>query len=256
MVTSKKQALGAVFVAPVLGLVMIGSASAAPEVCTGKTARSLANAGDYAGLCDCVQVTPSFLERLQRRSDIETTLQVVGAQCPGLASLLTDLPTASLSGLSNNRGESRGSEPLGEAFADAANPGSPGGGNGGNGGGGDGGNGGGGDGGNGGGGDGGNGGGGNGGNGGGGNGGNGGGGDGGNGGGGNGGNGGGGNGGNGGGGNGGPGNGNGNNGNPGNGGGNTGGSGPGTGNGGGNNGQGNGAQNGGGGNGNGGRGLR
>ncbi|WP_217352140.1 hypothetical protein [Ruegeria sp. HKCCA5763] len=250
MVTSKKQALGAVFVAPVLGLVMISSASAAPEVCTGKTARSLANAGDYAGLCDCVQVTPSFLERLQRRSDFETTLQVVGSQCPGLASLLTDLPTASLSGLSNNRGESRGSEPLGEAFADAANPGSPGGGNGGNGGGGDGGNGGGGDGGNGGGGNGGNGGGGDGG------GGNGGGGDGGNGGGGDGGNGGGGDGGNGGGGNGGPGNGNGNNGNPGNGGGNTGGSGPGTGNGGGNNGQGNGAQNGGGGNGNGGRGLR
>lgn len=119
MVKSTKQMLGAVIAVPVFGMVMIGSAAAAPETCNWKTARNLANAGDYAGLCDCVQVTPSFLNRLQKRSDFEATLSVTGAQCPGLAALLTDLPTASLSGSAENRGESRGSEPGGSGFADA-----------------------------------------------------------------------------------------------------------------------------------------
>jgi hypothetical protein len=213
MLKSTKQKLGALAIAPFVGVFMVGSAAAAPETCNWKTARDLANAGDYAGLCDCAQVTPSFLERLQRRSDFETTLSVTGAQCPGLATLLTDLPTASVQ-VASNRGEDRSSNGPGNVGGGGpAGDGGPGGddgpGDGGDGpgdGGGDGpGNGGDGPG----------------------------------------------NGGNGGN-NGGPGNGNGNGGNPGNGGGNNGGSGPGTGNGGGNNGQGGGSGNGGGGNGNGG----
>ncbi len=214
MLKSPKKKLGALAIAPFVGVFMVESAAAAPETCNWKTARDLANAGDYAGLCDCAQVTPSFLERLQRRADFETTLSVTGAQCPGLATLLTDLPTASVQATSN-QGEDRSSDSPGNVGGGGpAGDGGPGGNDGpgdggdGPGNGGDGlGNGGGGDGpGNGG------------------------------------------NGGN----NGGPGNGNGNGGNPGNGGGNNGGSGPGTGNGGGNNGQGGGSGNGGGGNGNGG----
>ncbi|WP_209503681.1 MULTISPECIES: hypothetical protein [unclassified Ruegeria] len=122
MVNGKNKSLGAVLTAPVFGIVVAGSAVAAPETCNWKTARNLANAGDYAGLCDCVQVTPSFLDRLQKRPDFETTLSIAGAQCPGLAALLTDLPTASLTGAAENRGESRSSEPGGAGFANAVGP--------------------------------------------------------------------------------------------------------------------------------------
>ena len=101
--------LSALVAAPFMGVFLAGSASAAPEVCNWRTARDLANAGDYTALCECAQVTPSFLERLQKRSDFETTLQVTGAQCPGLAELLTDLPTASTS--TSFRGEDRDSDP-------------------------------------------------------------------------------------------------------------------------------------------------
>ncbi|WP_217354781.1 hypothetical protein [Ruegeria atlantica] len=232
MLTSTKHKLGALAIAPFMGVLMAGSAAAASEVCNAKTARDAANSGDYAALCSCSQVTPSFLKQLQKRSDFETTLVNTGAMCPGLAALLTDLPTESISASAPD-GENRESEQFAGIDPDngggsgpgggGGNPGDSGGnpgegGNGGNNGGGNGGNNGGGNGGNNGGGNGGNNGGGNGGN-------------------------------NGGGNNGGPGNGNGNNGNPGNGGGNNGGSGPGTGNGGSNNGQGNGSGKGGQGNG-------
>ncbi|MDA7965002.1 hypothetical protein [Ruegeria sp.] len=103
-----KHGLGAVVAVPVMGLMAASSAAAASETCNWRTARDLANAGYYTALCDCTQVTPSFLERLQQRSDFETTLQVTGAQCPGLAALLTDLPTASIG--ETNRGEDRSSD--------------------------------------------------------------------------------------------------------------------------------------------------
>ncbi|WP_211198541.1 hypothetical protein, partial [Ruegeria haliotis] len=142
MLTSTKQNLGAIVAVPFFGIVMISSAAADPGTCNWKTARNLANSGDYAALCDCAQVTPSFLERLQKRSDFETTLSVTSAQCPGLAALLTDLPTASLSNAADRRGEDRSSDPGGTSVADnGGNAGGPGndGGNPGNGGGGDGG---------------------------------------------------------------------------------------------------------------------
>ncbi|MES0824119.1 hypothetical protein [Ruegeria sp. SCP11] len=223
---SLKLGIPALVAAPLLTVMAASNAAAAPEVCNWKTARDAANRGDYQAMCDCQQVTPSFLERLQSRSDFATTLRNTSAQCPGLAALLTDQPTGSI-GASGNAGENRGGEQsAGLGSNTGGGGGNPGGGNPGDGGSdpgdggsdpgdggsdpgdggsdpgdggsdpGDGG----------------------------------------------------GNGGN----NGGPGNGNGNNGNSGNGGGNNGGSGPGTGNGGGNNGHGNGSGHGGGGHGNGG----
>lgn len=114
MVMNAKRTLGALVAAPVFGLLLTSSVAAAPEVCNGRTARALANAGDYTGLCDCAQVTPSFLRQLQRRSDFETTLSVTSAQCPALATLLTDLPTASISAATTSRGEDRNSDPGGD----------------------------------------------------------------------------------------------------------------------------------------------
>ena len=101
--------VGALVAAPFMGAFLAGSAAAAPEVCNWRTARDLANAGDYTALCECTQITPSFMERLQMRSDFETTLQVTVAQCPGLAELLIDLPSASIS--TAVRGEDRNSDP-------------------------------------------------------------------------------------------------------------------------------------------------
>lgn len=127
MSKSTKQKLGALTAVPFMGILMVGSAAAAPETCNWKTARDYANAGDYAALCDCAQVTPSFLERLQSRSDFETTLTVTGAQCPGLAALLTDLPTASISNAASTLGEDRSSDRNAPGAGQVADAGSGGG---------------------------------------------------------------------------------------------------------------------------------
>ncbi|RBW60118.1 hypothetical protein, partial [Ruegeria sp. A3M17] len=105
MRVKQKSSVSLLVVSPFVGALMVTTAHAAPEVCNGRTARIAANAGDYQTLCDCKQVTPSFLERLQRRSDFESTLAVTGQQCPGLAALLTDFSTASIGAVVARGGE-------------------------------------------------------------------------------------------------------------------------------------------------------
>ncbi|WP_196223457.1 hypothetical protein, partial [Roseibium sp. RKSG952] len=101
---STRAGMAALVAAPFLGLTAAGSAMAQPEVCDARTARIAANAGDYAAMCECTHVTPSFLKRLQKRSDFETTLLNTGQMCPGLAGLLSDLPTASINSPSSFEG--------------------------------------------------------------------------------------------------------------------------------------------------------
>ncbi|KUJ82048.1 hypothetical protein [Ruegeria profundi] len=117
MFKSSKVRVPALIAAPFLTVIAAGTVAAAPEVCNWKTARDAANRGDYRALCECQQVTPSFLERLQTRSDFATTLQNTSAQCPGLSALLTDLPTASITA-SGNLGESRGGEEFASSGVD------------------------------------------------------------------------------------------------------------------------------------------
>ena len=133
MQKSKRVVMAAWVAAPIFGVLAAGSAAAAPEVCNWKTARDAANSGDYTTMCDCTHVTPSFLQRLQNRSDFSTTLQNTGAMCPGLASLLTDVPTASIgTAAGSSRGEDRGSDQFAQVSpADPGDNGSSGPGNGG-----------------------------------------------------------------------------------------------------------------------------
>ncbi len=104
MLMSSKPALIAWIAAPTLGVMASGAALAQPQVCDAKTARIAANAADYGAMCACTHVTPSFLSHLQNRPDFETTLANTAGQCPGLAGLLSDIPTAAISGPSNFEG--------------------------------------------------------------------------------------------------------------------------------------------------------
>ncbi len=124
MLTNAKRTLGALVTAPMMGVLMTGGVAAASETCDRRTARDLMRAGDYAGLCDCTQVTPSFLQRLQRGSNFEAVLGVTGEQCPGLAALLTDFATSSVASAAVFRGEDRSSD--GNEIGDAGG-GAPGG---------------------------------------------------------------------------------------------------------------------------------
>ncbi|WP_170476637.1 hypothetical protein [Ruegeria arenilitoris] len=112
MSESYRKVLGAAIAAPALGAMMLGSAEAAQDVCDWRTARNIASSGNYAALCDCTHVTPSFIKRLQNRADFSDTLQATSAQCPGLTELLTDLPTANLTNAqaAGTGGENRDSD--------------------------------------------------------------------------------------------------------------------------------------------------
>ena len=122
MVKSTKLGISVLVAAPFLSVVVAGGAQASTEVCNWKTARDAANRGDYTAMCDCTQVTPSFLKRLQTRSDFATTLRNTSAQCPGLAALLTDQPTASI-GFASNRGVDRSSDQIAQANLGGGNDG-------------------------------------------------------------------------------------------------------------------------------------
>lgn len=106
-------------VAPFLGVAAASAAMAEPQVCNANTARIAANDGDYASLCGCSQVTPSFLSHLQQRSDFGSVLANTSQQCPGLANLLSDLPTGSISNA--NSFDGRENDPSG--FQPASNTG-------------------------------------------------------------------------------------------------------------------------------------
>ncbi len=100
--------MAALVAAPFIGLIATGAAMAESQVCTVNTARVAANNGDYDTLCECSQVTRGFVSYLQKRSDFDTILQNTSTQCLGLAELLTDLPTATISNTSF--GEDRSSD--------------------------------------------------------------------------------------------------------------------------------------------------
>lgn len=101
-----KRGLVALVSAPILGLMAASAAMAEPEICNRNTARIAANGGDMDTLCGCSHVTPGFLTQLQRHADFGNVLQATSAQCPGLAGLLTDLPTGSITTASTEDGRS------------------------------------------------------------------------------------------------------------------------------------------------------
>lgn len=107
-------------VAPFLGVATASAAMAEPQVCNANTARIAANTGDYAALCGCSQVTPSFLSHLQQRADFGSVIANTSQQCPGLANLLSDLPTGSISNA--NSFDGRENDPSGFQPASSTGP--------------------------------------------------------------------------------------------------------------------------------------
>ncbi len=111
--------LAALVAAPFIGVMATGAAIAEPQTCTVNTARVAANEGDFDTLCGCSQVTRGFVSHLQKRSDFASILQNTSAQCPGLAQLLSDLPTASIS--NTNAGEERSRDPSSNSVGSSEN---------------------------------------------------------------------------------------------------------------------------------------
>ncbi|WP_170357152.1 hypothetical protein [Ruegeria arenilitoris] len=120
MFKSSKSGMAAWVVAPFLGVAAASAAMAEPQVCNANTARIAANNGDYAALCGCSQVTPSFLSHLQQRADFGSVLANTSQQCPGLANLLSDLPTGSISNA--NSFDGRENDPSGFQPASSTGP--------------------------------------------------------------------------------------------------------------------------------------
>ncbi|WP_170340017.1 hypothetical protein [Ruegeria arenilitoris] len=120
MFKSSKSGMAAWVVAPLLGVAAASAAIAEPQVCNANTARVAANNGDYAALCGCSQVTPSFLSHLQQRADFGSVLANTSQQCPGLANLLSDLPTGSISNA--NSFDGRENDPSGFQPASSTGP--------------------------------------------------------------------------------------------------------------------------------------
>lgn len=120
MFKSSKSGMAAWVVAPFLGVATASAAMAEPQVCNANTARIAANTGDYAALCGCSQVTPSFLSHLQQRADFGSVIANTSQQCPGLANLLSDLPTGSISNA--NSFDGRENDPSGFQPASSTGP--------------------------------------------------------------------------------------------------------------------------------------
>ncbi len=70
------------------------------SACTVSTARQASSSPEI--LCECDAVTSDMIKYIQRRADFSNYLTRTGAECPKLAALLSDLPTASI-GLSEQR---------------------------------------------------------------------------------------------------------------------------------------------------------
>ncbi|UWR04766.1 hypothetical protein K3740_08840 [Ruegeria conchae] len=110
-----------VFVASTFPLISAGTAQAS-EMCTVKTAKQSVSSNT---LCACDVVSSRMIKYIQRRADFESILEQTLLDCPAFASLLTDLPTASL-GLADRRSGDGpddenprgGNEPDGERTSD------------------------------------------------------------------------------------------------------------------------------------------
>ncbi|WP_419739599.1 hypothetical protein [Ruegeria sp.] len=79
-------------VAAAVAVQMVG-VTAAQAACTVSTARQAASSPEI--LCECDAVTSGMIRYIQRRADFGNFLARTGAECPQLAALLSDLPTAS-----------------------------------------------------------------------------------------------------------------------------------------------------------------
>lgn len=113
-----------VFVASTFPLISAGTAQAS-EMCTVKTAKQSVSSNT---LCACEVVSSRMIKYIQRRADFESVLEQTLLDCPAFASLLTDLPTASL-GLADRRSGDGlddenprgGNEPDGDRTSDGDN---------------------------------------------------------------------------------------------------------------------------------------
>ncbi|WP_425082768.1 hypothetical protein [Ruegeria profundi] len=86
-------------IAAAVAIQMVG-VSAAQAACTVSTARKAASSPEV--LCECSAVTSGMIRYIQRRADFGNYLARTGAECPQLAALLSDIPTAS-TGLAEQR---------------------------------------------------------------------------------------------------------------------------------------------------------
>ncbi|MBO9435940.1 hypothetical protein J7394_17090 [Ruegeria sp. R13_0] len=80
--------------------VQLVGVTAAQAACTVSTARKAASSPEV--LCECSAVTSGMIRYIQRRADFGNYLARTGAECPQLAALLSDIPTAS-TGLAEQR---------------------------------------------------------------------------------------------------------------------------------------------------------
>ncbi len=103
-----------VFVASTFPLISAGTAQAS-EMCTVKTAKQSVSSNT---LCACDVVSSRMVRYIQRRADFESILEQTLLDCPAFASVLTDLPTASVGFAEQRNGDGNDEENGGDDFND------------------------------------------------------------------------------------------------------------------------------------------
>ncbi len=101
-----------VFVASTFPLISAGT-SQASEMCTVKTAKQSVSSNT---LCACDVVSSRMVRYIQRRADFESILEQTLLDCPAFASVLTDLPTASVGFAEQRNGDGNDDENGGDDF--------------------------------------------------------------------------------------------------------------------------------------------
>lgn len=85
------------------------AAAETATVCDAKYARQSLRSDDLSAICDCQEVTVSFISRIQRDRKFGEVLDYTFASCPLLAGLLTDTATASFE---DEEPHERGGDPV------------------------------------------------------------------------------------------------------------------------------------------------
>ena len=106
-------------IAAAVAVQMVG-VTAAQAACTVSTARQAASSPEI--LCECDAVTSGMIRYIQRRADFGNFLARTGAECPQLAALLSDLPTAS-TGFADQRSGDGKPDPTGNPEGGPEGPG-------------------------------------------------------------------------------------------------------------------------------------
>ncbi len=88
----KPKLISVAFASVILPIVSATSAQSS-EMCTVKTAKQSVSSNT---LCACDVVSSRMLRYIQRRADFESILERTLIDCPAFATVLTDLPTASI----------------------------------------------------------------------------------------------------------------------------------------------------------------